>query len=197
MPNSPHEINLSVNEMHHDLLMKLEALIFASDTPMSIARLKQALGVQLSNNQIKQMLQQLSILQHGRAIELVETAQGYRFQVRSKYKEVIHAAWPERPVKLSPSLLEILATIAYHQPITRADIEHIRGVGNNSQLLRTLFEFNWIKESGYRDAPGRPALLVTTPQFLNAFGLTSLDDLPAIQEHKEALSQLDSSMLRS
>lgn len=192
-----HDMTPSLDELHHDALMKIEALIFASDAPVSIARLKQALGAQLSTAQIKHLLQQLSILQHGRSVELIETVQGYRFQVRAKYRQVIHDAWPERPVKLSPSLLEILATIAYHQPVTRADIEQIRGVGNNSQLLRTLFEFNWIKESGFRDVPGRPALLVTTPQFLNAFGLTSLADLPTIQEHKDALSQLDTSMLRS
>ena len=192
-----HDISPSVDEQHHETLMKIEALIFASDTPVSIARLKLALNSQLSTAQIRQLIQQLALLQHGRSVELVETAQGYRFQVRAKYRQMIHTMWPERPVKLSPSLLEILATIAYHQPITRADIEQIRGVGNNSQLLRTLFEFNWIKESGFRDVPGRPALLVTTPQFLNAFGLTSLTDLPTIQEHKEALSQLDTSMLRS
>lgn len=192
-----HDMTPSLDELHHDALMKIEALIFASDAPVSIARLKQALGAQLSTAQIKHLLQQLSILQHGRSVELIETVQGYRFQVRAKYRQVIHDAWPERPVKLSPSLLEILATIAYHQPVTRADIEQIRGVGNNSQLLRTLFEFNWIKESGFRDVPGRPALLVTTPQFLNAFGLTSLADLPTIQEHKDALPQLDTSMLRS
>lgn len=192
-----HELNPSMDELHHDALMTIEALIFASESPVSIARLKQALGGQLSTSQIKQLLQQLSILQHGRSVELIETVQGYRFQVRAKYRQVIHEAWPERPVKLSPSLLEILSVIAYHQPVTRADIEQIRGVGNNSQILRNLFEFNWVKESGFRDIPGRPALLVTTPQFLNAFGLTSLSDLPTIQEHKEALNQLDTSTLRS
>lgn len=192
-----HDMSQSMDELYHDALMKIEAIIFASDSPVSIARLKQALANQISTAQIRQLLQQLSLLQHGRSVELIETVQGYRFQVRAKYRQVIHQAWPERPVKLSPSLLEILATIAYHQPVTRADIEQIRGVGNNSQLLRTLFEFNWIKESGFRDVPGRPALLVTTPQFLNAFGLTSLTDLPTIQEHKEALSQLDPSTLRS
>lgn len=192
-----HDANPTMDDLHHEALMTIEAIIFASDSPVSIARLKQALGGQLSAFQIKQLLQQLSILQHGRSVELVETVQGYRFQVRAKYRQVIHEAWPERPVKLSPSLLEILAVIAYHQPVTRADIEQIRGVGNNSQILRNLFEFNWIKESGFRDLPGRPALLVTTPQFLNAFGLTSLSDLPTIQDHKEALTQLDSSKLLS
>ena len=105
------------------------------------------------------------MLMHGRSIELVETVQGYRFQVRVKYRNIIAQTWPERPTRLSPSLLEMLAVIAYHQPVTRADIEQIRGVTNNSQILRTLFDWNWIKESGFRELPGRPALLVTTPQF--------------------------------
>ena len=192
-----HENSVSPDDLHHDALMMIEAIIFSSESPVSIARLKQALDGNFTSAQIKQLLQQLAVLQHGRSVELIETAQGYRFQVRAKYRQMIHRAWPERPIKLSPSLMEIVSVVAYHQPVTRADIEQIRGVGNNSQVLRTLFEWNWIKESGFRDVPGRPALLVTTPQFLNAFGLTSLNDLPPIQEHKEAISQLDSSGLRS
>lgn len=81
--------------------------------------------------------------------------------------------------------------IAYHQPVTRADIEQIRGVSNNSQILRSLFDWNWIKESGFKELPGRPALLVTTPQFLNAFGLLSLGQLPPLQDAKEAFMALD------
>lgn len=188
---------ISLDDLHHDVLMQIEAIVFASETPVSIARFKQALDGKFSTQQIRQLLQQLAILQHGRSIELIETAQGFKFQVRTKYRHVIHQAWPERPIKLSPSLLEILAIIAYHQPITRADIEQIRGVSSNSQLLRTLFEWNWIKESGFRDVPGRPALLVTTPHFLNAFGLASLSDLPVIQDHKDAVTQLNSSALCS
>ena len=137
------------------------------------------------------------MLQHGRSIELVETAQGFRFQVRAKYRTLIAQAWPERPTRLSPSLLETLAVIAYHQPVTRADIEQIRGVSNNSQILRTLFDWNWIKESGFRELPGRPALLVTTPQFLNAFGLTSVGQLPPLQDAKEAFMHLDAQAPRS
>lgn len=183
----------NLDDMHHEALMQIEALIFASDTPITIARIKQALGDHFSSSQIRQLLQQLALLQHGRSVELIETAQGFRLQVRAKYRHIIQQAWPERPVKLSPSLLEIIAVVAYHQPVTRADIEQIRGVSNNSQVLRTLFEWNWIKESGFRDAPGRPALLVTTPHFLNAFGLASLNDLPVIQDHKEGLAQLEHS----
>ena len=181
----------------HEILMQLEAIIFASEAAVSIARLKEAFQDRFSKTELRQYLQQLSMLQHGRSIELVETAQGFRFQVRAKYRNIIAQTWPERPARLSPSLLETLAVIAYHQPVTRADIEQIRGVTNNSQNLRTLFDWNWIKESGFRELPGRPALLVTTPHFLNAFGLHSLGQLPPLQDAKEAFMALDANAPKS
>ncbi|TCB38265.1 SMC-Scp complex subunit ScpB [Acinetobacter sp. ANC 4910] len=187
----------SQSEIQHEMLMQLEAIIFASDAPVSLARLKEAFQDQYSKSELRQLIQQLMVLQHGRSIELVETAQGFRFQVRAKYRQIISQTWPERPTRLSPSLLEILAVVAYHQPVTRADIEQIRGVSNNSQILRTLFDWNWIKESGFRELPGRPALLVTTPQFLNAFGLTSVGQLPPLQDAKEAFMALDAQAPRS
>lgn len=189
--------SLSVAENQHEVLMQLEAIIFASETAVSLARLKEAFRNQYNKQELRQLLQQLAMLQHGRSIELVETAQGFRFQVRAKYRNIITQVWPERPTRLSPTLLETLAVIAYHQPVTRADIEQIRGVSNNSQILRSLFDWNWIKESGFRELPGRPALLVTTPQFLNAFGLTSLGQLPPLQDAKEAFMTLDAHAAKS
>lgn len=183
--------SVSPEDFHHDILLQIEAILFVSDAPVSLARLKEAFQDQYSKTELRQFLQQLAVLQHGRSVELIETAQGFRFQVRAKYRNIIAQVWPERPTKLSPSLLETIAVIAYHQPVTRADIEQIRGVSNNSQILRTLFDWNWIKESGFRDLPGRPALLVTTPQFLNAFGLTSLGQLPPLQDAKDAFITLD------
>ncbi|MFH7764708.1 SMC-Scp complex subunit ScpB [Acinetobacter sp. BSP-28] len=188
---------LSVAENQHEVLMQLEAIIFASETAVSLARLKEAFQNQYNKQELRQLLQQLAMLQHGRSIELVETAQGFRFQVRAKYRNIITQVWPERPTRLSPTLLETLAVIAYHQPVTRADIEQIRGVSNNSQILRSLFDWNWIKESGFRELPGRPALLVTTPQFLNAFGLASLGQLPPLQDAKEAFMALDAHAAKS
>lgn len=181
----------------HEILMQLEAIIFASEAAVSIARLKEAFQDRFTKTELRQYLQQLSMLQHGRSIELVETAQGFRFQVRAKYRNIIAQTWPERPTRLSPSLLETLSVIAYHQPVTRADIEQIRGVTNNSQILRTLFDWNWIKESGFRELPGRPALLVTTSQFLNAFGLSTLGQLPPLQDAKEAFMALDANAPKS
>lgn len=188
---------LSATDDLHEILMQLEAIIFASDSAVSVARLKEAFQDRFSKQELRQYLQQLSMLMHGRSIELIETAQGFRFQVRAKYRNIIAQTWPERPTRLSPSLLETLAVVAYHQPVTRADIEQIRGVTNNSQILRTLFDSNWIKESGFRELPGRPALLVTTPQFLNAFGLNSLGQLPPLQNAKEAFMALDANALTS
>ncbi|WP_180052738.1 MULTISPECIES: SMC-Scp complex subunit ScpB [unclassified Acinetobacter] len=195
--NTDHNTSLSAEDNLHEILMQLEAIIFASDSPVSLARLKEAFQDRYSKQELRQYLQQLSMLMHGRSIELVETVQGYRFQVRVKYRNIIAQTWPERPTRLSPSLLEMLAVIAYHQPVTRADIEQIRGVTNNSQILRTLFDWNWIKESGFRELPGRPALLVTTPQFLNAFGLNSLGQLPPLQDAKEAFMALDANAPKS
>ena len=182
---------LSVADNQHEILMQLEAIIFASEAAVSLARLKEALQNQYSKAELRQLLQQLAMLQHGRSIELIGTAEGFRFQVRAKYRNIITQVWPERPTRLSPTMLETMAVIAYHQPVTRADIEQIRGVSNNSQILRSLFDWNWIKESGFRELPGRPALLVTTPQFLNAFGLASLGQLPPLQDAKEAFMVLD------
>lgn len=188
---------LSAEDNLHEVLMQLEAIIFASDSAVSLARLKETFQDRYSKQELRQYLQQLSMLMHGRSIELIETAQGYRFQVRAKYRNIIAQTWPERPARLSPSLLETLTVIAYHQPVTRADIEQIRGVTNNSQNLRTLFDWNWIKESGFRELPGRPALLMTTPQFLNAFGLNSLGQLPPLQDAKEAFMALDANAPKS
>ncbi|MGA8884203.1 MAG: SMC-Scp complex subunit ScpB [Acinetobacter sp.] len=195
--NSPLAQPANSQEDVHEVLMQLEAVIFASEAAVSLARLKEAFQDRYSKPEMRQLLQQLSLLQHGRSIELVETAQGFRFQVRAKYRNIIAQTWPERPTRLSPSLLETLAVIAYHQPVTRADIEQIRGVTNNSQILRTLFDCSWIKESGFRELPGRPALLVTTPQFLNAFGLHSLGQLPPLQDAKEAFMALDANAPKS
>ena len=189
--NNNQVLSLSVADNQHEILMQLEAIIFASETAVSLARLKEAFQNTYNKSELRQLLQHLAMLQHGRSIELIETAQGFRFQVRAKYRNVITQVWPERPTRLSPSLLETLAVIAYHQPVTRADIEQIRGVTNNSQMLRMLFDWNWIKESGFKELPGRPALLVTTPQFLNAFGLASLSQLPPLQDAKEAFMALD------
>lgn len=178
-----------------DALLRLEAIIFASEAPVTILQLKQAFDSEVSTAQLRHWLELLATRQNNRAIELIETAQGYRFQVREQYSSVLTQLWPQRPLKLSAALLETLAIIAYHQPVTRADIEQIRGVSVNSQILKTLFDRQWIAESGYRQLPGRPALLVTTKQFLNSFGLVSLHALPLLDIKEELESASDAMSL--
>jgi segregation and condensation protein B len=120
-----------------------------------------------------------------RGIELVEVASGWRIQVRPKAAEVVSRLWQERPAKYSRAFLETLALIAYRQPITRSEIEEIRGVSISSTIMRTLQERGWIRTVGHREVPGRPELLGTTRDFLDYFGLKSLDQLPTLAELKD------------
>lgn len=119
-----------------------------------------------------------------RGIEIKETAAGFRIQVRRELANEISRLWPERPAKYSRALLETLALIAYRQPITRAEIEAVRGVAVNPNIIKTLLERNWVRVVGHRDVPGRPELLGTTREFLEYFGLRSLDELPPLAELK-------------
>ncbi|HSQ07286.1 MAG TPA: SMC-Scp complex subunit ScpB [Chromatiaceae bacterium] len=121
----------------------------------------------------------------GRALELTEVAGGWRLQVRREIAPWVGRLWDERPQRYSRALLETLALIAYRQPITRGEIEDIRGVAVNSQIVKTLMEREWIRVVGHRDVPGRPALLATTRRFLDYFGLRSLNDLPPLAEIRD------------
>ena len=125
-----------------------------------------------------------------RPIEIQETAAGFRIQVRRQYATAVARLWPERPQRYSRALLETLALIAYRQPITRAEIEAVRGVAVNSSIIGTLLERQWIRVVGHRDLPGRPELLGTTRDFLDYFGLKSLDDLPPLAQLR-SLGEID------
>lgn len=171
---------MSIDEL--DAINCLEAAIFASETPVSMLMLRQLFEESISTQQLSDWLTALATRHQAGALELARTASGFRFQVRANYAARLSVLWPERPIKLSQALLETLSVIAYRQPVTRGDIEQIRGVTVNSQILRALFERGWIAERGYREVAGRPALLVTTRQFLDAFGLTSLADLPPLSD---------------
>lgn len=161
---------------------RLEALLLSSESALTTSRLEALLQHTYSADQITASLAVLSARYDDTALCLLEGAHGWRVQIRTTYSDVIRQAWPERPLKLSQALLETLSVIAYHQPVTRSDIEQIRGVAVNSQILRTLFDRQWIVERGHRDVAGRPALLVTTRFFLEAFGLRSLADLPPLEQ---------------
>lgn len=160
----------------------IESAIFASPTPLSQEALLH-LFVEEERPAPKQLQALLHELQNdyaARPLEIVEVATGYRFQVRAKFSPWISKLWHDKPPKLSRAMLETLAIIAYRQPVTRAEVEAIRGVVVSSQIIKALFDREWVVVVGHRDVPGRPALLATTKQFLDAFSLKNLAQLPPL-----------------
>ncbi len=170
-----------------DLKKIIEAALLATGAPLSIAQLKALFDEDEapSQSEIKQALAALDVDLADRAVELVEVGSGYRIQVRTSLMPRVARLWAEKPPKYSRALLETLAIIAYRQPITRAEIEEIRGVSLSSNILRTLQERDWIKIIGHRDVPGRPELLGTTRAFLDYFNRKSLNELPTLAEIKD------------
>ena len=136
-------------------------------------------------DQIQAVLEDIEADCTGRGFELKRTGSGYRFQVRQELSQWVNKLWDEKPKKYSRALLETLALIAYRQPITRGDIEEIRGVSVSSEIIKSLLEREWVRVVGHRDVPGRPALYATTKQFLDYFSMSSLDQLPALNEIKD------------
>ena len=136
-------------------------------------------------DQIQAALEDIEADCAGRGFELKRTGSGYRFQVRQELSQWVNKLWDEKPKKYSRALLETLALIAYRQPITRGDIEEIRGVSVSSEIIKSLLEREWVRVVGHRDVPGRPALYATTKQFLDYFSMSSLDQLPALNEIKD------------
>lgn len=167
-----------------DLKAIVEAALFAAQRPLSLAELEALFGEgeRPAAEDIRQALETLAEEYSERPLELRKVASGYRFQVRAAYAPWISRLFEERPGRYSRALLETLAIIAYRQPVTRGQIEEIRGVAVSSGIIRTLTEREWVTVVGHRDVPGRPALFATTPQFLDYFNLESLADLPALPE---------------
>ena len=164
----------------------LEGAILAADKPLSIDILIQLFdGEQPSRADVKEVLAQISDDCDGRGFELKKVASGFRFQVRSEFGSWIDRLWQEKPPKYTRAFLETLALIAYKQPITRGDIEEIRGVSVSTNIMRSLLEREWIRIVGHRDVPGRPAIYATTRTFLDYFDLSSLDELPTLSEIKD------------
>ena len=161
----------------------LESFIFASSQPLTEKQLQQLFpnDAQPEIAQIKQALRELSADYENHAIELKHVASGYRFQIRADYAPWLVKLLAEKPAKYSRALLETLAIIAYRQPVTRGDIEDIRGVGVSSSIMQTLIEREWIRIIGQKEVAGRPSLYATTSQFLDYFNLQTLSDLPALQ----------------
>ncbi|WP_223846305.1 SMC-Scp complex subunit ScpB [Wenzhouxiangella sp. AB-CW3] len=165
----------------------IEAALLAAGNPLSLNQLNSLFPAeeQPGHGPIREALAALDAELEGRAVELKEVGSGYRLQIRTDLMPVISQLWTEKPPRYSRALLETLAIIAYRQPITRGEIEQIRGVSISSNILRTLQERDWIKVVGHRDVPGRPELLGTTRAFLDYFNLKSLDELPTLAEIKD------------
>jgi segregation and condensation protein B len=165
----------------------LEAALLAAGHPVPLEQLLEMFGERdrPETAEIRAALAQLAEEYAERGIELREVASGYRIQIRRNVTETVGRLLQERPRRYSRALLETLALIAYRQPITRAEIEEVRGVTVNPDIVRTLFERNWIRVVGHREVPGRPELLGTTREFLDYFALKSLDDLPTLAELRD------------
>lgn len=165
----------------------LEAAVFANGKPLSLDRMLDLFDEQArpSRKALRVCLQQLSDDYRGRGIELAEVKSGYRFQTTSDSTGYLQRLWEEKPQRYSRALLETLALVAYRQPITRGEIEDVRGVSVSSHIIKTLQEREWVRVVGHRDVPGRPAMYATTREFLDYFNLSSLQELPSLSEIKD------------
>lgn len=167
----------------------VEAALLAAGNPLTVGQLKALFGDQdgPEKQEIRAVIKELIEDYEGRGIEVREVASGFRIQVRDEMSQWLSKLWEERPPRYSRALMETLAIVAYRQPVTRGDIEEIRGVSVTSNIIRTLLEREWIKVVGHRDVPGKPAMFGTTKDFLDYFNLKKLDDLPPLAE----LAQLE------
>jgi segregation and condensation protein B len=165
----------------------LQAVIMASSTPMTIDKLLAVFpeNAQPERDEIRNALQAIEEDCNDKSFELKQVSSGYRFQVKKDYSDYVSRLWEERPARYSRALLETLALVAYRQPITRAEIEGVRGVSVSSTIMKTLLEREWVKVVGHRDVPGKPAIYATSKNFLDYFNLKSLEDLPPLAELRD------------
>lgn len=159
----------------------LEAALLTAERPLSIAELRRLFADEIDADTVRVLLEELRADWSGRGVELVTLASGWRFQSTPAMRVYLERLNPEKPPKYSRAVLETLAIIAYRQPVTRGDIEEIRGVAVAPQVIKTLEERGWIETIGHREAPGRPALFATTKTFLDDLGLRSLAELPPLE----------------
>ncbi|MBE0489789.1 MAG: SMC-Scp complex subunit ScpB, partial [Halomonas sp.] len=164
----------------------LEAALLAAGEPLSLERLDGLFDdhERPPRRALREALERLGLRHERGAMELLETASGYQLRIRPRLSPWVSRLWDERPQRYSRALLETLALIAYRQPVTRGDIEEVRGVTVSGSIMRTLLERGWIRVVGHRDVPGRPAVYATTRSFLDDFGLKTLDELPPMHELK-------------
>ena len=168
----------------------IEGAILASESPLTIDNLESLFIVESpTRSEIRDAIAEIEADCESRGFELKKVATGYRFQVKEKYSEWVSRLWEERAPRYTRALLETLALIAYKQPITRGDIEEIRGVAVSTNIIRTLLEREWVRVVGHRDVPGRPAMYATTKHFLDYFNVASLEELPTLQEIKDLAAE--------
>jgi len=173
--------------MEAGLVQILEGALLAAGEPLSVQRMTLLFeeNERPSKEDIREAIKSVEERCEDRGYELVQVASGYRFQVRQDLAAWVGRLWQERPARYSRALMETLSLIAYRQPITRGEIEEIRGVAVSTNIIKTLLEREWVRVVGHRDVPGRPAMYATTRQFLDYFNLKSLDQLPPLAEIKE------------
>ena len=160
----------------------LEAALLISAEPLPLSELKKLCDVQLTSRQLETLLEEIAIDWQERGVELTQVASGWRFRARPHMQQYLDRLNPQKAPRYSRAVLETLAIIAYHQPVTRGDIEEIRGVAVSSQILKALETRGWIEVVGTRDTPGRPELFATTKQLLDDLNLRALNELPSLQQ---------------
>jgi segregation and condensation protein B len=170
----------------------VEAALLAAGRPLTLDRLRELFdeGREPSLDELRAALTRLALHYEGRSIELREVASGWRLQVREAFSPWVGRLWEERPQRYSRAMLETLALIAYRQPVTRGEIEDVRGVAVSSHIVKTLLEREWVRVVGHRDVPGRPSMYATTRQFLDHFNLRSLSELPPLADIRD-LDQIE------
>jgi segregation and condensation protein B len=184
---------IEILDVNMEIKRIVEAIIFAANRPMTVKQIQQVFPEieQPETIEILGAIESITEDYRDRPIELKHVASGYRFQVRQELSRWVSRLFEEKPPRYSRALLETLAIIAYRQPVTRGDIEDIRGVSVSTSIIQTLLEREWIKVVAHKEAPGRPGLYGTTKQFLDYFNVTTLNDLPTLQEIQDLDLSLD------
>jgi segregation and condensation protein B len=171
----------------NDVKIVLEAALLAAQEPLPISELRRMFDEEIDAETLRKLLEELRESWEGRGVELTVTASGWRFQTRASLQKFLERIHPERAPRYSRAVLETLAIIAYRQPVTRGDIEGVRGVSVSTEVIRRLEERNWIEVIGHKEVPGRPALYATTKTFLDDLGLRSLQELPPLEDIAKTL----------
>ena len=174
--------------MNNEVVNTIEALLFGAGRPLRLSEIRSLLdnsGISEDLASIKKSINLIEERYQNTSLEIKEVSSGYRLQIKESYSPCLSSLWNEKAPRISKALMETISIIAYKQPVTRGDIEDIRGVNVSTSSIRSLLEREWIKVSGFRDVPGRPALYVTTKQFLDDFNMKSISSLPELPEPVE------------